>query len=275
MDIISYQLTPESYGQVRYCPILLANHANTSLEEWFTNYKFLLFSIENTTEEEFSNHRLSVEYHYSLRLRERTFTEIKQDSASLIEASLFQDLFRILVTTLEQANELFEISETKKIGQNILDFKREIEQKTHKFNRDDFPTKIKKFAVEDKFQDYLATLVAINKARNCFEHRNGVLGVKDCNVGEKLVIKFRYPAPIGEDGKPVGLFDKVKGDQYLRLHFVEGKKTFRINERIRLDFEDSYKLIYTINFALKGIVDFLYKLKDMDVEVPIIKEFKS
>ncbi len=275
MDIISYQLTPESYGQVRYCPILLANHTNTALEEWFTNYKFLLFAIENTTEEEFSNHRLSVEYLYSLKIRERTFTEIKQNSTSLIEASLFQDLFRILVTTFEQANELFEISETKKIGQNILDFQQEIEKKTYKFNRDDFPKKIKKFAVEDKFQDYLATLVAINKARNCFEHRNGILGIYDCNVGEKLVIKFRYPAAIDADGKPVGLFDKVKGNQDLRLQFIEGKKTFRVKERIRLNFEDSYKLIYTINFALKGIVDFLYKLKDMDEEVTIIKEFKS
>lgn len=95
MELVTYQLTPGSYGQVRYFPILLANHTNTHLEEWFTNYKFLLFSVRNTTDEEFKDHRLSVEYHYSLRLRERTFDEIKSDSVALIEGSLFQQLFRI------------------------------------------------------------------------------------------------------------------------------------------------------------------------------------
>lgn len=89
------------------------------------------------------------------------------------------------------------------------------------------------------------------------------------------MINFRYPAPIDSNGNPVGLFDKVKGNQDLRPQFVEDKKKFRIKERIRLDFEDSYKLIYTINFALKGIVDFLYNLNDIDEEVPILKEFKS
>lgn len=40
-------------------------------------------------------------------------------------------------------------------------------------------------------------------------------------------------------------------------------------------FNDSYKLIYSINFALKGIIDSVYESCDVADQVQILKQFKN
>lgn len=203
MEIIYYEHAPGGYGQIRYNPLLLANVTNTQLEEWFLNYKYLHFLLSKDINEEFAEYRLPVEFEYSMRTRSRSFLEIVDHSKILINQSLFQDLFRIMVSTLEKANEMIEITSHKKAGHSIEDFKVAIKKKVKTFHKIPFPKKTKKFEVEDGFKKYLEALNAVNKARNCFEHRNGTLGKEDCNSGDKLVINCRYPAPVGKDNKPI------------------------------------------------------------------------
>ena len=42
-----------------------------------------------------------------------------------------------------------------------------------------------------------------------------------------------------------------------------------------MTFNDSYKLIYSINFALKGIIDNVYESCDVADQVQILKQFKN
>src|SRR5665213_674440 len=93
MDIINYESVPNGYGQVRFFPLLLANQTNTLLEEWFTNFKFLHFCINRDVIKDFLEYRLPIEFTYSLRVKIRTFDEMRSDVNLLIERSLFQDLF--------------------------------------------------------------------------------------------------------------------------------------------------------------------------------------
>ena len=200
---------------------------------------------------------------------------MKADASIFIERSLFQDLFRISVVTLEKANELYEIAVAKKTGNSVFDLRTEIERKKRKFHSLPFPEKIKKFEVKENFKRFLHALDAVNKARNCFEHRNGIIGKEDCNSDRKLVIKFRFPAPVADDGKARSIFDRMPiGEQY-RPKIVEEKKTFRLNKKLEMTFSDSYKLIYSINFALKGIIDSVYESCDVTDQVPILKQFKN
>lgn len=275
MNLINYEAVPDSYGQIRFYPLLLANQTNTLLEEWFVNYKFLHFCTTRETAEDFSKFRLTIEYTYSGRQRVRTFDEIKNEAGKLVDRSMFQELFRIMVLTLETANELYEIAKAKKTGNSIFDLRKDIENKRRAFHRTQFPDKIKKFRVKDNFQSFIAALIAVNKARNCYEHRNGLLGPDDCNSDGKLVLTFRFPAPVSEEGKPVGVFGRMPLGAKFVNQIVDEKKVFRLGEKIDLNLEDSYKFIYTINFALKGIIDHIYETCGVQEQRWILKQFKS
>jgi len=274
MDLVNYETVPDDYGQIRFFPLLLANQTNTLLEEWFVNYKFLNFCAGRDIEKEFLKHHLTVEFAYSMRIKDRTFEEIRRDVNLFIDRSLFQDLFRILVSTLEIANELYEIATAKKVGNSIFELRAEIEKKKQKFHKASFPDKIKKFEVKQNFKKFLEVLNAVNKARNCYEHRNGVLGTEDCNSGQKLILNFRFPAPVSKTGKAMGVFDSMPMSEKFQTQFVEERKIFRLNQKLDLGFNDSYKLLYTINFALKGIIDQIYECCNMDKQVRILKQFK-
>lgn len=274
MDLVSYEAVPDDYGQVRFFPLLLANQTNTLLEEWFINYKFLHFCASRDVEADFAKHHLTVEFWYSLREKVRTYKEIRNDVDVLIDRSLFQDLFRILVWTLEKANEPYEIATTKKLGHSVFDFRGEIERKKRSFHKAPFPKKIEKFEVKQKFKQFLETLNAVNKARNCYEHRNGILAKEDCNNGQKLILEFRFPAPVSKAGKVMGIFDSMPIGENFPTQFVEERKTFRVNQKVDLKFNDSYKLLYTINFALKGIIDHIYECCDTNDQGRILKQFK-
>jgi hypothetical protein len=274
MDLVNYEAVPNDYGQIRFFPLRLANQTNTLLEEWFTNYKFLYFCTSRDVEKEFSQHHLTVEFSYILREKIRAFKEIRSDVNVLIDRSLFQDLFRILVSTLEKANELYEIAIAKKVGNSVFDLREEIEKKTRKFHRAPFPEKIEKFEVKENFKRFLETLNAVNKARNCYEHRNGILGKEDCNSGQTLILNFRFPAPVSTGGKRIGILDSMPIGEKFPIQFVDERKTFRVNQKLDMSFNDSYKLLYTINFALKGIIDHIYECCDMDEQVRILKQFK-
>ncbi|MFO1487754.1 MAG: hypothetical protein U1F65_04680 [Verrucomicrobiota bacterium] len=274
MELINYETTPGEYGQIRFFPLLLANQTNTQLEEWFVNYKFLNFFMGLESEKKFSEYHLNVEFSYSLRLKSRNFEEIKRDVNFFIDRSQFQDLFRILVLTLENANELYEIAIAKKTGNSIYELRENIQRKKQKFHKSSFPDKLKKFQIKPRFKQYLETLNAVSKARNCYEHRNGILGKEDCNEGQKLVLNFRFPAPVLNSGEIVEPLSLEAIKEHSRSQIVEQKKTFRINQRLNLGFNDSYKLLYTINFALKGIVDHIYECCESDAQVRILKQFK-
>ena len=275
MDLIKYEMTPGGYGQVRFFPLLLANEINTSLEEWFVNYKYLHFSTNQTHEEKFNEFRLNIEFSYSMRTRERSHAAIKSDVSQLIEYCQFQELFRILVEALELVYELHQIAVSKKEGASITDFKALIEKRSKAFHHLPFPDKIEKFEVNKKSTDFPDRLVAISKARNWLEHRGGIVGPQDCNQGNKLILKARHPALLGSEGKPLSIFDQTNERKIPPISFMEEKIKFREGEKISIGFNDSYKIIYNINFALKGIIDWIYECCEFKDQTLIIKQFRS
>ena len=66
----------------------------------------------------------------------------------------------------------------------------------------------------------------------------------------------------------------MRHGEHYRGEFVETKLKYRISEKLKVGFVDSYKLIFTINFALKGIINNIYRKCSFDEQVWIIKEFK-
>ena len=100
------------------------------------------------------------------------------------------------------------------------------------------------------------------------------MGKEDCNSGQKLILNLRFAAPVSTGGKPIGIFDSMPIGEKFPTQFVDERKTFRVNQKLDMSFNDSYKLLYTINFALKGIIDHIYECCDMAEQVRILKQFK-
>lgn len=275
MNLIQYEMTPGAYGQVRFFPLLLANETNTNLEEWFTNYKFLHFSTSRDIEEEFNAYHLNIEFVYGRRIRDRPYGTLKSDVTRLIDYCQFQELFRILVETLEIAYQMHQIAVGKRAGTTVEDFRRLIESKRKAFHGLPFPKKIKRFKVNGKNEEFLEALIAISKARNCLEHRTGIVGPQDCNRGNKLILVARHPALLNKAGKSLSIFDQTDEEKLPPIEFIREELKFREGERITIGFNESYKIIYNINFALKGIIDWIYECCNCDEQGSIIKQFRD
>jgi hypothetical protein len=123
----------------------------------------------------------------------------------------------------------------------------------------------------------LEILSQINRARNCLEHRAGIVSDKDCDSGKNyLSVQWTYPRITSPAGDMSPISD-IKGRNDPQLLFTEEIKRFRKNERIQFEFYDNTKCIFSINTCFKRIIDGLYKLFDVDQEATpvILREFKS
>ena len=271
--LVSYETTPGSYGQIRFNPLVLANVTNTLLEDWFINYKFLDYATNKVEPSLFEKHRLNPEFEYPLRLHTRTFSEIQAATRDLIERSMFQEIFRILVTTLEEANHLHQAAIQEKVGGSVFALREAIDKSVRKYNRLGFSDKLKRFEVNERFTPFIDSLGAINKARNCLEHRNGLVGKQDCNEDGKLIIRICYPALITDDGPLRAFTSPTTPEKQPKLDFVTEAIRFSKNERVSLSFPDCYKLLYTLNFGLKGVIDSIYELCNVEDQGVILRQF--
>ena len=265
--IISYEQVPGRYGQVRLFPLFLANELMTKLEEWFVNYKYYEFAIRNVTESDFSKYQMPIEYIYSYRIRDRSYSDVSNSVLTLIRQSQFQELCRIIIYHLEVAYEIKKVLTTESAGNSICDYQNKINNFTKSYHSIPFPEKCKEFLDGESENTGLENLKAINKARNCYEHRSGILGIKDCNVSRMLIINNSYPAFRNcETGNIRFLKEESFSGNTDTFELIHDLTKFNLGERIDLNFEDTYKIIWTTVSAFKGIIDYLYRIKNVGTE---------
>jgi len=103
-----------------------------------------------------------------------------------------------------------------------------LEQAKIKFGKKDFPTKIKEFKIHHSntidFEDHVTSL---NKARNCFVHRLGVVSNLDTNNNNNLTVKWR-----------AFRIDEKK--------FIDIERNYEIGTTIILDYQECMDTTYTL-----------------------------
>lgn len=273
---ITYQLTTESYGQVRAIPLLLANELNSELERWFQNYKFMHLAI-NGLEENNYNNPLQLEYVYSLRtIPLRDFPEIRSQVKLESDLLNYHQLIKIIHKYIELARKVYLSLINDKTGKTVLDFEKEIESFVAAFHKKPFPKKLKIITNELRLSSSLDYLYQVNRVRNCLEHRQGIVTDQDCDPNKSyLAIKFRYLKFDTPDGE-ISPTSDIKGRQNSNPDFVDEIKRVRLGEKINFDFKENAKLIFSINICFKNIIDGIYQKKDVDqIATPtIVREFK-
>ncbi len=275
--LLSYEVTSDSYGQVRAMPILLANELNSKLERWFQNCKYAYLSISNLSEEDY-NSPLQLEYTYSRRiLPQRDFSEIKSAMTTEIDLLNYHQLVKIVHEFIEKAHRIYLSLSQEKQGDNVLKFERHIDSLCNSYHKKNFPKKLEIISKDIGLDAGLDILKQINKVRNCLEHRAGIVSQIDCDPGKNYMsIRWRYPKVASPSGEISPLSD-IKGKQSTETSFTDEVKKFRRGEKILFDFYDNSKCIYSLNICFKEIIDGFYKVFNVKQEIfsTIIREFKN
>lgn len=275
--ILSYQLTTDSYGQVRAFPLLLANELNSKLERWFQNCKYEYLALSNLKNDDF-NKPLQLEYTYSLRvLPERSFSKIKSDVVTEIDLLNYHQLIKIIHEFIERVHNLYLALKEPKQGDTVLSFKDHVDDLCLKFHHCSFPDKLDLISKNLGLQNSLDILKQINRARNCLEHRVGIVSDKDCDTGKNyLSIQWTYPKITSPAGN-LSPISEITGRKETKTIFTEELRKFRKGDKILFDFYDNSKCIFSVNICFKQIIDGLYKLFNVDQETTpiILREFKT
>ena len=274
---ISFNVIPESYGEMRVTPLLLANELNSKLERWFQNYKFSYLAISNLSEEVY-NKPLQLEYIYSLRvLPQRDFKEVKSSMTTEIDLLNYHQLVKIIHECIEKIYKLYLSLKEKRKGDNILSFEKYINKLCAAYHRKGFPEKLDLIEKKLKLDLPLDHLKCINRVRNCLEHRFGIVGEKDCDKDKNYMsIHWKYPKVASVKGE-LSPLSNIKGKNNSEVSFDDETKKFYKGKQIKFDFYDNSKCIFTINMCFKEIIDAFYKLFEVDQnETPVIlREFKD
>ena len=176
----------------------------------------------------------------------------------------FEDVHNYLRNTLEKLYVYLNIKDEIK-KDPAIDFDERLSSLEQKANKENFPTLINKITeLFGEALDYEKHIESINNARNCFIHRNGVVGEKDINntATNKLEI-------IGNRFK---LFFK-KGNEEIIAEFgkpgPENTALMMGAEKFIIDFDQNQK----IDISLKQFIDILNTCVffNADIEVRLTK----
>jgi hypothetical protein len=274
---ISFQLSTDSYGQIRAIPLLLVNSLNSKIEQWFQNYKFTYSAINQLTKSEYSK-PLQLEYVYSRRtLKLREFSEIYLDVSTGVDLLNYHQLIKIIHENIELAFKIYTSLKEGKQGNTILEFENHVKTLCVSFHRKSFPQKLDIIIEDLGLSVSLDFLAQINRVRNCLEHRAGIVSETDCDASQNYMsIKFRYPRIDSPDGEMSPSSD-VKGRQTTDINFVDEEKQFAKGEKVSFTFDENTKLIFSLNMSFKVIVDGIYNLFNVDQNntETILREFKN
>ena len=274
---LNYQVNTDSYGQVRAIPLVLANELNSKLERWFQNCKYTYLAISNLTEEDYNKH-LQLEYIYSRRVIPlRDFSEIKSDLITEIDLLNYHQLIKIVHEFIEKTHNIYQALKQARQGDTILHFQNHIDLLSGRFDRANFPEKLKTITTDLEIESSLSVLKQINRVRNCLEHRSGIVSKADCDPGkEYMSICWRYLKISSAVGEMTPI-SNIKGKQQAETNFTDEEKRFRKGEKIVFDFHDNSKCIFSVNICFKEIIDAFYKKFNVDQEETptIIREFNN
>jgi hypothetical protein len=152
----------------------------------------------------------------------------------------FHDLLRATKQTLEQAYlyvEFLRMGSGRTTWGEFLEKKRTIEQTANKAHFPDLLNTINASLTQPLA--FLTEVRSLQKARNCLEHRDGIVGVQDAGSDSELTLTFPYIGAFleGIDGDPdipLQRDMRVERDGVVVIRRTTMTKTFRVGQRLEV-----------------------------------------
>lgn len=170
---------------------------------------------------------------------------------SWILARGMQDLMRGLRKSLEQAHVFLNLLDNNKVkSSSTLDqYLAPFKLKATTLNFVDLLKDINS-RLPDTLQ-FLDAYLSVQQARNCFEHRNGIVGNIDAPAGGVMILKFpRLKLFVEKDGSEVevgpGLF--VEAETLIHTKIELRERRFALGRRIELSITDFNEIAFACYF---------------------------
>lgn len=173
---------------------------------------------------------------------------------SWILSKAFTDLMRGVRATLEEAHFFIELLATGTItarsSGTVDDVLEPFRKRASGLN---FPALLAHVNARlDKPLEFSDAYQSMQSARNCFEHRGGVVGKPDAPNGS---LELRFPTLRGfvvRDGTEIDLYPgfRVEAGEELKVQLTVRKREFKVGEALRLDAADFDEIAFAcIHFA--------------------------
>ena len=224
---------------------------------------FMGFGVNAALDGNFKSYQLSHITHIQLvpeNVAEETLRHFKEEFQIWIEAAGLRELTETFAIYLDAVHEICTVMDSVRT-KKVLDG---IEQKKALFNRKSFREKLgflaEKFNVRPNHPDFL---ISLTRARNCLTHRLGVVGVKDLNGGNELLVRWSgidYFAvtPTGErhdlNAIPEGGIPLPNGANVM-VEFVERSRAFKIGTKVALSTRELAEICWYFNLEAQKIVE--------------------
>ena len=190
----------------------------------------------------------------NLGLNKETFHE---QYTKWVLSNGFRDAIESVGVFLESAHKVlsvWELIEKQNSGATITgdEWNQIFQDVGNKFHRLGLPDKLEHISeahdIEIK-ESFKAQILSINKARNCFVHRNGIVSDRDLNIDKALKVKWSrlHTFIQNEDGEqdliPGMLVEK---ESTVCVRFDENEKDFSLNDQLSLTVEEMSEILWCL-----------------------------
>ena len=197
-------------------------------------------------------------FHYvAARTQRPTAEEIRQEFAAWILAAGFRESIEAFQQFLEgihfvkAAQDFLGLSQRSEGEIAVwLDGWKTSEARFHKLS---LPGKLDALAKESGLslsEEYHASILSLQAARNCLVHRRGFVAGLDCSGGTHIAVKWRRPRIVlsGPTGtRETGLPTKAQAGEKMQMWFPIRDKEFPLGSRIHFTGEEFAEICFTLS----------------------------
>jgi hypothetical protein len=220
----------------------------------------------------YGGHELTTADKYSLPLgfvtiepaasRKLTFEQAKERSDEWLLGSLLTDSVNITGNLLDDSRAVCALlrlfSPTKQT--KGAEVNRVLIEEAKRFHRLGFPKKFEilreEYGVRTQLEEHFLSL---NRARNCFVHRRGIVSREDTTHQDELVVKWRTGEMVAKavDGDSEVVLTKpevLQSESHIFIRIVDKTKAFSVGQKISFDRDELCQNIFTLFFLARELV---------------------
>lgn len=191
-------------------------------------------------------------------------SDLKNNLKQILLSKCFEDLIKGITLSLCDAYtlinfRLFLCNESSLTQEIIEDKYKKIYKDSHSINLPRLIEKISDTVGSELL--YSKELITINRARNCFVHRKGIVyPEKDINNKENNVLTTQWVRPFfyqNKDGEEIEMIDGgiVTHETPLLMKTIPQEKSFKPYETINFSYKEILEIAYTFYFFGNSLVE--------------------
>ncbi len=194
------------------------------------------------------------------QLPTRPIDEVRPETSVWLVGCALRDCLEEVGGFLEETRRLCAALEVVRGRDRIVvsDLAQAVEADRLRFDRRGFPDKVDylRQTYGDVLDDRVAYILTLNAARNCLVHRLGLVGDRDRNEGDHLVLRWQSPEvhvkPKDGEQRAVQIPEVVPGGSQLLVQFQLIERRYAVGDQVRFNTTDLAGIWLTLHLFAVG-----------------------